>query len=179
MGYGLSAAIGACLGNGGRLTVAVESDGSIMLNLQELATLRGSNLPVKLIIMDNGGYASIRNTQRNYFNSRYIATGPESSLHIPDLTLIAKSFGIPAKSVHAIQDLQLELDALMSTKGPSVLVVKLNTSESLWPKVSALPQKNGTMLSMPLEDMSPLLSLEALKEEMIVPLERASIEARL
>jgi acetolactate synthase-1/2/3 large subunit len=178
MGYGLAAAIGACLGNGIQRTVAVESDGSLMLNLQELATLRGLNLPIKLIVMDNSGYASIRNTQRNYFNSRYIAAGPESDLHMPDLAKIARSCCIPATSVNTLKDLQHELNSLMSTKEPCMLIAKLNPNETLRPKVSAVPQQNGTILSMPLEDMSPLLPLDVLQKEMVIPVHQASIVAR-
>jgi acetolactate synthase-1/2/3 large subunit len=76
MGYGLPAAIGACLGNDRQPMLAVESDGSLQLNLQELATLAGLKLPICLFIMNNGGYASIRNTQRNYFEGRYVGSGP-------------------------------------------------------------------------------------------------------
>jgi len=85
MGYGLPAAIGACLANGSKPMLAVESDGSLQLNLQEFATLAALRLPICLLVMNNGGYASIRNTQRNYFAGRHIGTGPEAGLLLPDL----------------------------------------------------------------------------------------------
>jgi acetolactate synthase-1/2/3 large subunit len=178
MGYGLAAAIGACLGNGSQSTVAVESDGSLMLNLQELATLKGLNLPLKLIVMDNQGYASIRNTQRNYFQSRFIATGSEGGLHLPDLGAVAEAMGLPCVRLNSPEGLESSLKTIMAAKGPQVCVVRLVADESLWPKASALPQPDGSMLSMPLEDMTPLLELAELEAEMLVPLTQASYSAR-
>jgi acetolactate synthase-1/2/3 large subunit len=94
MGYGLPAAIGACLGNGRHPMLAVESDGSLQLNLQELATLASLKLPICLFVMNNGGYASIRNTQRNYFDGRYLASGPSSGLTMPSLEKVADTYGL-------------------------------------------------------------------------------------
>lgn len=178
MGYGLAAGIGACLGSGMQPTVVVESDGSMMLNLQELATLKGLNLPLKLIIMDNQGYASIRNTQRNYFESRYIATGPEGGLHLPDLGAIAESINIRTIRIESPMSLCAALKSMMILDGPLVCVVKLTKNENLWPKAASLPQADGTMISMPLEDMTPLLPMDILTSEMIIALAEESIKAR-
>ena len=179
MGYGLSAAIGACLGNGSRPTVAVESDGSLMLNLQELATLKGLNLPLRLFVLDNQGYASIRNTQRNYFEGRYIATGPEAGLYLPDLEAVAAAMGLACVRIDDPSSLEAGLRAVIDHPGPILCIVRLVRDESLWPKVAAFPQHDGTMLSMPLEDMSPLLPQERLELEMLEPVGLASIRARL
>ena len=178
MGYGLAAGIGACLGNDMKPTVILESDGSLMLNLQELATLKGLNLPISLIVMDNQGYASIRNTQRNYFNERYIATGSSSGLHIPDLGAVAESIGIKCYRIDSSSLLRQQLQQAITADGPSICIVSLNPNESLWPKCSAIPQTNGNILSMPLEDMTPLLPLSTLQSEMIHELSHASLEAR-
>lgn len=178
MGYGLAAAIGACLGNSKQHTVAVESDGSLMLNLQELATLRGLNLPITLIVMDNQGYASIRNTQRNYFESRYIATGPNSGLHMPDLGAISEAMGIHCLRIDSADLLDAGLRQAMQSNCPTVCIVRLEADESLWPKAAAIPQMDGSMLSMPLEDMTPLLPLEVMKDQMLIPILDSSIKAR-
>ncbi len=95
MGYGLPAAIGACFAGDRQPMVAIESDGSLQLNIQELATLRAFNLPICLIVMNNEGYASIRNTQRNYFNGRFVGTGPEAGLLLPDLEKVAATYDLP------------------------------------------------------------------------------------
>lgn len=178
MGYGLPAAIGACLGCERRATILIESDGSLMLNIQELATLSGLKLPIRIVIVDNQGYASIRNTQRNYFQSRYIATGQNSGLNIPEIEGIARAFGISATTVNASVDLRPALRRLFSSEGPAALVVKVLQDETLQPKVAALPQADGSMMSMPLEDMSPLLPLDELQREMLNPVSSASIIAR-
>lgn len=178
MGYGLPAIIGACLGSGRRATVGVESDGSLMLNLQELVTLKALDLPVVLIVMNNQGYASIRNTQRNYFDGRYVATGPEAGLLFPDFLKLCEAIGLPAMRIGTAAELAVGLKQALSHGGPFVCEVCLQANEALSPKVAALPQPDGSMLSMPLEDMSPLLPLTELEREMQGRLSQASLIAR-
>jgi acetolactate synthase-1/2/3 large subunit len=170
MGYGLPAAMGACLGANRTPTVCVESDGSLMLNLQELATLKALNLPLTLVIMNNNGYASIRNTQRNYFQGRYVGSGQSSGLWMPDFMKLVASMDIPCERVTDIAQLKSSLfgDQLR------VVEVILEEDELLTPKVSALPQADGSIISMPLEDMSPLLSRAVMRKEMLIPLHPAS-----
>jgi acetolactate synthase-1/2/3 large subunit len=170
MGYGLPSAIGACIGAGGRPTVCVESDGSLMLNLQELATLKQLDLPITLVIMNNNGYASIRNTQKNYFNERFIASSKESGLLIPDFISLANAIGIECVRV---TDLSTFKPSLFLNK-LQIIEIVLEESVVLSPKVSALPQPDGSIISMPLEDMSPLLSRVELRSEMLVPLHYSS-----
>lgn len=174
MGYGLPAAIGACFANGCKPMVAIESDGSLQLNIQELATLRAFNLPICLIILNNSGYASIRNTMRNYFDGRYVGTGPEAGLWLPDLEEVARTYRIPFLRISDATGLA-SLPDLLTAPRPLLVDLRLVSDEALAPKVAALPQPDGSMISMPMEDMSPLLSLEALKAEMLVPLSDASL----
>jgi acetolactate synthase-1/2/3 large subunit len=178
MGYGLPAAIGACLGSGGKPTICVEGDGSLMLNLQEFATLRGLSLPICVVILNNGGYCSIRNTQRNYFHSRFIGTDPEHRLWMPDLEKVAAVFELPFARITKPATLDADLQKAIELPRPCLVDMHLTTDEQLSPKAAALPQPDGSMLSMPLEDMSPLLTLEELKAEMILPLVAQSVAAR-
>lgn len=178
MGYGLPAAIGACFANGRKPMVAVESDGSLQLNLQELATVRGFDLPICLVVMNNGGYASIRNTQRNYFEGRYVGTGPEAGLWMPDLEELARAYHLPFKRIRHIAELAPGLAEAMAQPRPMIVEVMLQKDEALSPKVAAVPQADGSMTSMPLEDMSPLLPLEQLQAEMLVPLSPVSLAVR-
>lgn len=177
MGYGLAAAIGCCIGSALRPTYCIESDGSLMMNLQELATLTSYNLPITVIIMNNGGYASIRNTQKNYFSSRFIGTDQKSGLFIPDIVSIAGAFGIEAVEVTNPTELSEALSGKLPSR-PRLINVILAKDEVLSPKVSAIPQPDGSMISMPLEDMSPLLPLEVLKHEMLIPLTEQSYRSR-
>jgi acetolactate synthase-1/2/3 large subunit len=178
MGYGLSAAIGGCLGNDTRYTVLIESDGSMMLNLQELATLKALELPVKAIIFDNDGYASIRNTQKNYFDSRFIATSTDSGLYIPDLEKVTESFGLYSVTLRSLESLRADLAEFFQKPGPGIAIVKLSPNETLTPKVAAMPQADGSIISMPLEDMTPLLDVKVLSSEMKGELSPASLRAR-
>lgn len=178
MGYGLPAAIGACFGNARQPMLLVESDGSLQLNIQELATLKAFNLPICIIIMNNGGYCSIRNTQRNYFEGRFVGTGPEAGLLLPELSAIAKTYGLSYAKISSAVELEAQMQSAMTLSWPMIMEVELAQSETLAPKVAAIPQPNGSMLSMPLEDMSPLLALETLQAEMLIPLAEQSLKAR-
>ena len=170
MGYGLPAAIGACLASNRRPMIAVESDGSLQLNLQELATLVAQELPICLVIMNNGGYCSIRNTQRNYFQERYLGTDAASGLWLPDLKRIAAAYGLPYQRISDAAELPCGLAAALELPRPCLIDVRLLENETLAPKAAAIPQADGSIISMPLEDMSPLLPLAQLEAEMIVEL---------
>ena len=178
MGYGLPAAIGACISNGRKPMVAVESDGSLQLNLQELSTLVGQELPIRLFVMNNRGYASIRNTQRNYFDGRYVGTGPEAGLHMPDLCRLAEAIGLPTLQIREAVNLRDGIRQVLAHPGPILCDIGLVHNEQLWPKVSAIPHADGSITSMPLEDMSPLLPIEQLEREMFIPLLPASMKSR-
>lgn len=178
MGYGLPAAIGACLAGGRRPMIAVESDGSLELNLQELATLKGQKLPICLMIMNNGGYCSIRNTQRNYFNERYLGIDPASGLWLPDLERIAAVYDLPFLKIEDAKDIDAALNQALALPRPCLIEVRLINDETLAPKSAAVPQPDGSMISMPLEDMSPLLPLRQLEEEMLIPLLPQSIQVK-
>mgnify|MGYP006094300391 FL=1 len=168
MGYGLPSAIGACFANNKKPMIAIESDGSLQLNIQELATVKAFNLPIVLVIMNNDGYASIRNTQRNYFEERYVGTGPESGLVLPDLEKLALTYNIEFQRITDASELNANLQKYMKSMNPVIIDVRLIKNEVLLPKVSALPQEDGSIFSMPLEDMTPLLSLKELESEMLV-----------
>jgi acetolactate synthase-1/2/3 large subunit len=178
MGYGLPAAIGACLGNGRQPMLAVESDGSLQLNLQELATLASLKLHICLFVMNNDGYASIRNTQRNYFEGRYLASGPSSGLAMPSLEKLAETYGLGFMRISDCANLSETLVRAQTLPRPCLIEIHLISDESLQPKCAAIPRPDGSIVSMPLEDMSPLLPLSQLQAEMLIPLAPASIAAR-
>ena len=174
MGYGLPAAIGACFANGLKPMVVFEGDGSLQLNIQELSTLRACNLPICLIVINNRGYASIRNTQRKFFNGRYVGTGPETGLFFPDLQKLAAAYNLPFKRIEYVEELKGGLKEAMAGEKPILVEICLLSDEELFPKVAAMQQPDGSMVSMPLEDMTPLLPLDVLQQEMFVELLDAS-----
>jgi acetolactate synthase-1/2/3 large subunit len=174
MGYGLPAMVGAGLASRAESFIGVEGDGSLMMNVQELQTIRMLDLPLKLFLFDNGGYASIRNTQRNYFEGRFVGTGPEGRLGLPDFAALAQANGIDSMRIKDAADLVSGVREALSRRGPLIIDVQVQTDEALWPKSAALPQPDGSIRSMPLEDMSPLLPREEFSANMIVPLDPAS-----
>ena len=124
--------------------------------------------------MNNGGYSSIRNTQRNYFEGRYLGTGPSSGLYIPDFVSVSRGMGLVAEDISTVEQLKKSF----GSNEPRVLNVHLMSDEVLSPKVAAMPQPDGSIISMPLEDMSPLLTLDQLKAEMIAEVDPNSEKVR-
>ncbi|NNM74529.1 thiamine pyrophosphate-binding protein [Enterovirga aerilata] len=174
MGYGLPAMIGAYMASDRRPFIGLESDGSLMMNLQEMQTIASLRLPLRMFVINNNGYASIRNTQRNYFDGRYVGSGPGSGLDIPDLVALARTFGWDAFRIEDCADLRGGIRQALCHAGPLLVDVQVIPDEALFPKSAALPQADGSMLSMPLEDMSPLLPRDEFRSNMIVPLDPAS-----
>ena len=178
MGYGIPALIGSAAATKKKNIFAIESDGSLMMNIQELATLKSLDRIVKIIIMNNNGYASIRNTQNNYFKGRSIATDSSSQLNIPPIKDLAHAFNIKSIQIKRIEELEKKLKFMVDFKESIICEVMLKKDDILWPKSAAIPQKNGSIISMPLEDMSPLLSREELKQQMIYPLSKESLKIK-
>jgi acetolactate synthase I/II/III large subunit len=174
MGYGLPAMIGAYMASDGKPFVGIEGDGSLMMNIQEMQTIASLKIPVRLFVFNNRGYASIRNTQRNYFDGRYVGTGPEARLGFPDFVEVAKAFGLDAMRIAGVSGLSDQIKTALAHPGPLLVDVQLEENEALFPKSAALPQEDGSFLSMPLEDMSPLLSRDELRANMLVPLDPVS-----
>ena len=146
--------------------ILFESDGSLMMNLQELQSLKSRGGDKLIFVMNNGGYASIRATQRNYFNGRLVATDPNSGLEIPEINKIAVCFGFDYCKISNFREMPKTLSEVLGRSGPVICEVVLQDDEILMPKCSVFRQDDNTLVSAPLEDMSPLLSLEELSEVM-------------
>ena len=170
MGYGLPAAIGTCIGGGRKHTICLEGDGSIMMNLQELQTILTNRLPIKVFLINNSGYHSIRITQTNLFSSHSkVGIGPESQdLSFPEFKKIAEAFGYPYYEAHSNAEMKDVVDEVLNLDGP-VFCEIFTDIEQVWePKSSTKRLADGTLVSPPLEDLSPFLPREELKKIMIV-----------
>ena len=178
MGYGLPSSIGACIANKKKKTYLIESDGSFCMSMQELIIIDSFKLPICIILMNNKGYASIRSTQRNYFNSRYVGTGIEAGIKIPDFKKIARSFNLNYRIIKKTSELNKRIKEFEKKQNPIIIDIQLTKNENLAPKVSAMPQNDGSIVSMPFEDMSPLLSLDELNILMKGKLDSKSILIR-
>lgn len=172
MGYGLPAAIGTCIGGGRKTTICLEGDGSIMMNLQELQTVLTNKLPIKLFLINNSGYHSIRLTQNNLFHDHCkVGIGEESGdLSFPDFEKIAEAFGYPYYSAHSNAEMKQAVDTVLKTDGPVFCEIFTDTKQVWEPKSSTKRLEDGTLVSPPLEDLAPFLPREELKKQMFIPL---------
>ncbi len=172
MGYGLPAAIGTCIGGGRKTTICLEGDGSIMMNLQELQTILTNKLPIKIFLINNNGYHSIRITQSNLFSEHCkVGIGPESNdLSFPEFEKIAKAFGYPYYSAHSNAEMKRVVDEVLKTEGPVFCEIFTDTEQVWEPKSSTKRLEDGTLVSPPLEDLAPFLPKEELKRNMFIPL---------
>ena len=169
MGFDLPAAIGACVAAGGRRVVCVTGDGSVMLNVQELQTIRGYDLPIKLFVLNNNGYHSIRQTQRNFFPGNDVGSGPESGVTFPSFERLAYGFDLPFRRCADHGSLAASICATLAEPGPSVCEVVLDLAQPFAPKVSSKRLPDGRMVTAPLEDMAPFLPREEFLENMLIP----------
>ena len=154
MGYGLPAAIGACIGNDRQDVICVEGDGSIMMNLQELETIRGYKLPVKIILINNDGYLSIKLSQEAFFKGMEFASSPSTGVTIPSFKKVADAFEIPYMSIKNNSEIETVLQDMMDHKGPCIVEVFTHPKERHEPKVTHKGvDENGKIIPGTLTDM--------------------------
>jgi acetolactate synthase-1/2/3 large subunit len=164
MGYDLPASIGVALAKQGR-TICLAGDGSLQMNIQELQTLVGYRLPVKVFVLNNGGYLSIRQTQTGFFNGRRIGEGPESGVTFPNMSQVAGAYGIPSFVIQSVDDLAIVQDELTSP-GPGLFDVHLDVAQEFEPRLRSRIDPDGRIVTPSLEDMYPFLSPEELRSNM-------------
>lgn len=173
MGYGLPSSIGVATALKGKdnKVICIEGDGSIMMNLQELATVKANNLPIKIFLINNEGYHQIRQTQNNIFNNGYVGVGPASGdLCFPKFSEIADAFGITYKSIDKNDMLEDVIDDVLNMDGSVLCEVFVDTNQKFEPKSATKKLEDGSLFSPPLEDLAPFLSREELEENMIIPM---------
>lgn len=168
MGYGLPAAIGACIAVGKKRVICLEGDGSLQVNIHELQTIVHHKLPIKLFVFNNNGYLSIRITQEVYFKSHYVGCDPKSGVSFPDLLKIAKAYGIKAVRIKSHTNLEKKLKSVLDTKGPVICEIMMDPHQPLIPKVTSDVKPDGRLISKPLEDMYPFLPREEFYQNMII-----------
>lgn len=168
MGYDLPAGVGAAVA-AGRKVFCLAGDGSAMMNLQELQTIAGNRLPVVVVVLDNDGYTSIRQTQRAYFAPNEIGFSPATGVTFPDYVRVAEAFGIPARRCASRAELPAALEFALRAEGPALLQVVLDPDAPFAPKLASRKLPDGRMVSPSLEDMAPFLPREELLENLLVP----------
>lgn len=163
MGYDLPAAIGASIALHGHRVICLAGDGSLMMNLQELQTLVGYNLPVKVIVLNNDGYHSIRQTQQAYFADNMFGIGPSDGVSLPDFVKLGCALGIDSIRVNDLTEWNShEVREIMASSKPGLIEVVLDKEQAFSPKLASRKLDDGTMVSPALDDMAPFLSREEL-----------------
>jgi acetolactate synthase-1/2/3 large subunit len=166
MGYDLPAAIGAAVAHGQRV-ICLAGDGSLQMNVQELQTVAQYNLPVKIVVLNNEGYLSIRTSQKNFFGAT-VGEGPTSGVGFPDYIKLAEVYGLPATRL-AAADFAPSLRAALDAPGPTLIEVMLDPAQGFEPRQSSRPLPDGRIVSAPLEDMFPFLDRDELRENLLIP----------
>ncbi len=166
MGYDLPAAIGAVIACNGKRVVCLAGDGSIQLNIQELQTIYHNQLPVKIFVLNNNGYLSIRTTQRNFFK-RYSGESPTSGVSFPDYSKVAAAYGIPGIRLNC-PDFGQKIKEILESSGPFLCEVMLDPEQQFEPRMSSRQLPDGKIVSVPLEDMFPFLDRQELADNLFI-----------
>lgn len=167
MGYDLPAAIGASIALGKKKVICLAGDGSLMMNLQELQTMVGYKLPIKVIVINNNGYHSIRQTQQAYFSDNMFGISPEDGVSLPDFVALAKGFNITSIAVHSLKEWESEeVQELLNSDRGVLFEVFVDPDLPFSPKLASRKLPDGSMVSPSLEDMAPFLSREELASNM-------------
>jgi acetolactate synthase-1/2/3 large subunit len=168
MGFDLPGAIGAAVGTGAPRVICLAGDGSAMMNLQELQTISHHHLPVKLFLLNNGGYHSIRQTQNSYFPGPQVGTGPASGVGFPDFGLLAKAHGLAYARIATHAGLEEGIAACLGTPGACLCEVLLDPAQPFAPRVASRRLEDGRMLSGTLDDMAPFLPSEEVRRNRLL-----------
>jgi acetolactate synthase-1/2/3 large subunit len=176
MGFGLPGAIGASFARNRGEVLCLNCDGGMMMNLQELQTMVHHQLPIKLFIFNNDGYLMIKHTQKAILQGRYSGTDQKSGVSCPDFSKLAAAFGLPAWQIRTWDDFDRVLPQAQAHAGPCIVEIFMHPEQYFHPKLSVMKRADGSLVSPPLEDLSPLLSREQLQAEMITGLHPKSMD---
>ncbi len=165
MGFGLPGAIGASFARDKGRVILITGDGSFMMNLQEMQTAIHHKLPLKIFLFTNGSYLSIKHTQKTIFG-RYAGADPESGVSCPDFKKLAAAFGFRTMKLWRWEDADVVMEHVLNGPDPVICEVPMHPMQLLVPKLALAITAEGKLVSPPLEDLSPLLAREPLRQEM-------------
>jgi acetolactate synthase I/II/III large subunit len=167
MGWGLPAAVGACIAKGKKRVICISGDGGLQMNIQELATIMHNQLPVKLFIYSNGGYQTIKQTQELGFDGRLMGCNEDSGLGFPDFVKIGEAHGLHSVRIESQEDLEGAVREIVDRDGPAVCDLVMDPDQEQIPKAINRRLPDGTTKQTPLEDQYPFLSEEEMRENMV------------
>ena len=167
MGWGLPAAVGACVANQNKRTICISGDGGLQLNLQELATIMHNTLPIKLFVLNNNGYLTIKQTQEHGFGGRLMGCNQETGLSFPEIFKLAEAYKIRYVKLDSQENLKQKLKQIVGCGDPVICEIIMDPNQQQMPKVLNKRNPDGTIETKPIEDMYPYLTRKELKENML------------
>ena len=170
MGFGVPATIGACLAGNRKRTVCVNGDGGFQMNIQELETIHRLNLPIKIFVLSNQGYAQIHTTQKNIFKGHYVACDEASHLTLSPVSAVAEAYRLKTVQIYSNQELDAKVREVLEYDGPVICEVMVPIDLSAFPKQVSYKRSDGQMESLPLEYMNPPLDQKEFEQNMLIPL---------
>ena len=167
MGFAVPAAIAGCMASG-KETITIEGDGGFVMNTQELELVKRYNLPIKFFILNNNGYGSIRTTQNNHFGGNLVISDPSSGLTLPSIELIAKSYGLPFFKATSQSSARACVKKVLDLKFPAICELIVDPSHVTLPKASVKKKEDGSVTTLPMEDLAPFLDREEFRENLLI-----------
>lgn len=167
MGFGLPASIGAAIASR-KKTITIIGDGGLQHNIQELQTVKRLGLPLKIIVLNNNGYGSIKQMQNRHFKGRLVGCDPSSGLTLPNLNKVALAYGIKYSAIYDNKNLKSGIIKMLAGKGPAICEVFVDPLQETMPRISSRVMPDGKIISLPMEDLYPFLDREEFKRNMIV-----------
>lgn len=166
MGWDLPGALGASIGANNKRTVLVTGDGSLQFNIQELQTVSHYRLNIKIFVLNNAGYSSIRTTQKTYFSGNFVGSDEKSGVSNPNFADLARAYGLHYARIATNEEIREKTTMILATDGPALCELNISADQLRSPRVSSARREDGTLETRPLEDMYPFLSREEIWENM-------------
>lgn len=168
MGFGVAESIGVCIASGYKKTICIIGDGGLQHNIQELQLLKRYHLPIKVFVLNNNAYASIRLMQERIFDGNLVGCDDSNDVTLPDTLDIANAYGLANKRIISHKNLRKDLEEVLDGNNPIICDVIINLDLQTTPRTSSIVKPNGQIVSKPLEDLWPFLDKDEFRENMIV-----------
>jgi acetolactate synthase-1/2/3 large subunit len=159
----LPAAVGAAFGNPEKDIICLNADGGMMMNLQELQTIIHHKLNIKIFIFNNDGYLMIKRSQMALLEGRFVGVDTNSGLSCPDFKKLSVAFDMPYYKLENWEDFDNGLKQILNSPGPGIIEIFMDPVQGFFPRLMTSSSPDGTLVSPPLEDLSPLISIEDLE----------------
>jgi acetolactate synthase-1/2/3 large subunit len=168
MGFTIPACVGSHFADESFNIIGVTGDGSFQFNIQELQTITQYKLPIKIFVLNNGGYLSIKNTQDKFFNGRYFGINSDFGVSFPALKKIASAYGFKYIKIDSLKKLKNNISSIILETSPIICELMMPKDEQIVPTSATKQLETGKIVSQPLENMFPFLSEEEFNKEMII-----------